>query len=385
MDGRALIITYHHSYSYGACLQAWATWKIIESMGFDTSFIDYRNEVEEASLGKTTAFFLKKGQIIDACKTAARNVMGYRRFASLGFDEFHCSLPKTEERYEYCEQLDSIDCDVLAVGSDQVWNPSLSGSLDPAFLLSFGRAGKRLSMASSMGNHIVGDVREFALLRDSLRSFSGISVRERHTKQQVDRIAGVDSYLCPDPTLMLDPATWRAFAKKPEGIEEDARYVLVFTLNLRSRGEEEAWHRYAELLGLPVYRIINNRYRGRFVDRNLRGVTPWEFVWLMDHAQFVCTDSYHGTAFSVSLETPFALFPSKTGNNVRMDELLNETGLRDRSDDLSGGMVARTADFSFAAETLRRRRTEAYEWLSSILDDCNDDEYGVVQCTSKKQ
>ena len=48
-------------------------------------------------------------------------------------------------------------------------------------------------------------------------------------------------------------------------------------------------------------------------------------------------------------------------------------------------MVARTADFSFAAETLRRRRTEAYEWLSSILDDCNDDEYGVVQCTSKKQ
>ncbi|MBX9034605.1 polysaccharide pyruvyl transferase family protein [Gordonibacter massiliensis] len=346
----------------------------MESMGLDTAFIDYRNRIEELSLGKTATFFLKRRQVVDACKTAIRNAMGYRSFALRGFKEFHRCLPKTEKRYEDREQLNDIDCDVLAVGSDQVWNPSISGSLDPAFLLGFGHAKKRLSVASSMGNHVVTDPNESSLLRGSLCSFSGVSVREFHTKQQVDRIAGVDSYLCPDPTLMLESAIWRDFAKKPKDVEENAQYLLVFTLNTRSKEEEEAWRRYSKSMGLPVYRIINNRYRGRFIDRNLHGVTPWEFVWLIDHARFVCTDSYHGTAFSVALQTPFALFPSKTGNNVRMNELLEETKLRDRSDNLDGEMVAQVVDFHFAAEVLRKRRSEALEWLSAVLGGLNDGE-----------
>lgn len=372
MKRKALIFTYHNSFSYGACLQAWATWKIMESMGFSTAFVDYRNQVEEESLGKTGTFFLKRGQVTKACKTAARNAMGYRRFAQIGFGQFHQELPKTKERYNNSEQLEGINCDVMIVGSDQVWNPALSGTLDPAFLLSFGQSEKRLSMASSMGNHVVSDPREAALLCDSLKRFSGVSVRELHTKQQVDHIAGIDSYLFPDPTLMLDPETWRQSAIKPKDVEEDARFVLVFTLNIRSRKEEEAWRRYSDSIDAPVYRIINNRYRGRFVDKNLHGVTPWEFVWLIDHAQFVCTDSYHGTAFSISLETPFALFPSKTGNNVRMLELLEETGLSDRCDDLSGGQVPQAVDFGPASTRLQKRRSEARTWLSSICMNDND-------------
>lgn len=362
---KALVVTYHNSYSYGACLQAWATWKLFDSLGIDANFIDYKNPIEEESLGVRVSYFLKKGDMKKALKTAARNAMGYREYAQKGFSEFHRSLPKTSASYRSLESLKSVQADILVVGSDQMWNPAISGGIDPVFLLDFGSADVKLSLATSMGNYDLDEGEETEAFKKALAIMDHISVREKHTKKQVDRISGRDAFLCIDPTLMVRPETWRDFSKKPVGVGSEP-YLLVFTLNTRSKEEERAWMAYSDRLDLPVYRIINNRFLSKGINENLRGVAPQEFVWLVDHAGFVCTDSFHGTAFSINLETPFVTFPSKTGNNVRMLELLDLLHLPSRFDALDS-MVDTNIRFEPSRDALEHKREESLAWLKNAV------------------
>ena len=66
--------------------------------------------------------------------------------------------------------------------------------------------------------------------------------------------------------------------------------------------------------------------------------TPFELVWLIDHATLVLTDSFHGLAFSINMETPFLALSNRT-NNVRLTELLGGMGLSSRMVDESGSEV----------------------------------------------
>lgn len=53
-----------------------------------------------------------------------------------------------------------IEADALIVGSDQVWNPFITGGIEPAFFLQFGKATRRLSLASSLGSHIYNEIEQ---------------------------------------------------------------------------------------------------------------------------------------------------------------------------------------------------------------------------------
>lgn len=366
MSKQARIITYHNSYSYGACLQAWATCALLEEFGFEARLIDYKNLHEEESLGKSSWYFIKRGRFRESLKIGIRNIMGYKRFAHNGFDAFHSKMNKTIESYSSLEELSSIKTDCLVAGSDQVWNPAITGLLDPAFLLDFGEADKRVSIASSMGNAVIDKEADRALIKQCLSRFSGISVREHHTKRQVDDIVNTDSFVCLDPTLLLNPVVYNDFEERPN-IAPVMPYILVFTLNSRSTLEEEAWTEYSTLLQMPVYRIINNRYCGKGIKKNLHGVSPCEFVWLIRNAAFVCTDSFHGTAVSIAMQTPFALFPSKTGNNVRMQELLKTTKLLSQMDNLDGERAPVNVDFSYANSILEEKREEFRKWFQAVI------------------
>lgn len=358
---QAYIITYHNSYSYGACLQAYASQAVLEKLGFDACFVDYHNPHEDDSLGKSALSLLAKGSVRGAASTCLRNILGYRRYSHKAFDAYHKTVPKTPVRSRSLDGFQELASDLLLVGSDQMWNASISGGLDPAFMLDFGKANKRISLATSMGNYKFTD-EDAVLARRCLSRFTAISVREYHTKEQVKAITGKDAYVCLDPTLLLSADDWRCFAERPSRVE-DEQYLLVFTVDNYPERAWKVWNRHARELGVPVYRIANNLLPVSRVDRTLRGVTPREFVWLIDRAAYVVTDSFHGTAFSVNLETPFTVIPNKRGNNIRMKELLGLVGFSDRFDDLTGAGCSVEVDFDIAIERLKIRRAECLDWL----------------------
>lgn len=362
----AHIITYHNSYSYGACLQAHASQVVLEKLGFGVRFVDYHNPYEDDSLGKSMWGLLAKGNVKGAASTGLRNVLGYRRYALKAFGTFHKAVPKTSVCSRSLDDFQDLASDLLVVGSDQMWNASISGGLDSAFMLDFGQAERRISLATSMGNYVFTDD-DTELARRCLSHFTAISVRERHAKEQVDTVTGGNAFICLDPTLLLSARDWRSFARKPKGIG-DERYLLVFTVDNRPERAWKVWDHHARKLGVPVYRMANSRVPVSRVDKTFRGMTPQEFVWLIDHAAHVVTDSFHGTAFSLNLETPFTVIPNKQGNNVRMTELLELVGLPERFDDLGGAECPSSVDFTEATMRLADKRSECTSWLADAVN-----------------
>lgn len=361
--GSAHIITYHNSYSYGACLQAHASQAVLEKMGFTVRFVDYHNPYEDDSLGKSAWSLLFRGNLSGAISTGAHNVLGYRYYAHKAFADFHATIPKTPVCSRTVLDFQNLESDLLVVGSDQLWNASISGGLDPAFLLDFGCAVKRISLATSMGNYkFTQEDRELA--RRCLTRFSAVSVREKYAKEQVDALIGRASFICLDPTLLLTAEEWRGFAKKPKGVEEGEKYLLLFTIDNRPERACRVWESCAKKLNVPVFRISNNFVPVSGVDKTLRGVTPQEFVWLIDRAAYVVTDSFHGSAFSLNLETPFTVIPNKLGNNIRMTELLESLGLVDRFYALDSHSVDTDVSFGAARVSLAQRRSSCIDWLT---------------------
>lgn len=114
---------------------------------------------------------------------------------------------------------------------------------------------------------------------------------------------------------------------------------------------------------MPVYRIANNYIPVSGVDRTLRGITPQEFVWLIDHAAYVVTDSFHGTAFSLNLETPFTVIPNKQGNNNRMTDLLESLNLMNRFSPVAGDHINLDMSFSNARASLAQKRDACIAWV----------------------
>lgn len=362
----AAIVTYHRSWNYGACLQAYASLKVFENLGFEAALVNYVNVDEEP---KTALDYLMSGKVNSAVSTAIKDALfGCRRNALKAFDSFHGALKRTSS-VGCARDLAGLAVDLLVAGSDQIWNPEISGGkLDPVFMLDTDVFAKKISFASSAGSHRFTDCEQKELKR-VLGDYDAVSVREDFLGDQIKEISGLQPYKCLDPTLMLTSSQWALEERKPRDIEEGEEYILAFTLKSNDKDGAGFWSQLSEDMGLPVWRLTNNSYKEKGVDRQLLGMTPQEFLWLIHHASFVVTDSFHGTAFSISYSTPFATLPSKSGNNARMLDLLACCGLSDRFVDDS--VYHRMSDciFSQASEYLTVKRAECLVWLERAANE----------------
>lgn len=277
MSNNNYLLTFHMTWSYGACLQAFATLEALKNVGCKAEILNFINPHERK--GNETPFqLIKEGDFKAGFIAAAKNIIFQRaKLHARAFEKFHSRLPRTERAYTSCAQMADIEADALIVGSDQVWNPFITGGIEPAFFLQFGKATRRLSLASSLGSHTYNEI-EQQEIREYLNKFDAISVREAHAVEQIAPLTDKPVFRCLDPTLLLDREYWRAFSQKPEGFKGNERYILVFNLASRTDKEMELWKRFSIDSGLPLWRISNNTFKDKVFDRLLLGMTPEEFV-----------------------------------------------------------------------------------------------------------
>lgn len=359
-----LLITYHKSLSYGACLQSWASQKILTDSGRRVKFIDFENTYESRQKG--LSFLLHDTPVRSAATVAKKIFYKYDKYKEVAFSQHERDLPVTKEKYSNVREMDEVEASVLVVGSDQVWNPAISGDLEEAFFLNFGKANKRVSMASSMGNHCFS-TEEKERVRKWLTRFNAISVREQHALKQIQSLTDKEPSLLADPTLLIEPAIWRDYYQSwryKDSIPN--RYILAFTFTGASENQEEAFVYYSQLLQLPVVRIMLNTYKSKNVHYVASGPTPKEFISLIDNAELVITNSFHGVAFSVSMNTSFVYLP--TNNSVRIDELLEKTGLTDRRAAVKGSYpIIEPLNFDRVNEVLSHERQKGIAWVRRAI------------------
>lgn len=368
---RIKTITCHDVYNYGASLQAYALQHYLQSQGHKVKIIDYtpnylRNQYKFWFVPKKSRYYQKamKNPLLRfmlCCYFAPRRFSTYGRKKK--FDAFKRNFLQLTNRYvTYQALVDSPpDADIYIAGSDQIWNSALPNGRDAAYFLHFGSNKiKRISYAASFGISIIAN--EFKELNSKwLKMFDAISVRE-HTGLSILASMNINSGVeVLDPVYLLSLKQWREFAGEKPIIKDP--YILVYDLYLNdSRMRLEA-ERLSEKFHLKIV-SIDGLLKCQYAEKNISNAGPKEFVNLIAYADYVITNSFHGTSFSLILNRRFAVY-YKYDNISRIANILNHL-------ELSRCLNVEQPDYNFCWEEINNRLRKmiafSYEYLSENLN-----------------
>lgn len=328
---RAGLITFHFAHHYGAQLQAYATMKAIQALGWDCEIIDYRLP----HTTRTNRLF-KSGASVRGMASNAHTALHYapfrRRFER--FEAFVAQEMKLSSKgYTDFDALkkDPPAYDVYVSGSDQIWNPYIyqDKQFDRAFLLDFVREGRRISYAPSLGVPSLPEDKGEELKR-FLAPFSALSVREKRGQTLIKSLTGRDAQVVLDPTLLLNGTDWGALASPPK---VTGPYILCYFVS--DAGEVAPYvQALAQKTGYPIVQLAGTRKKLPGTSELIFDAGPREFLGLFQHAAYVCTNSFHGAAFSLQFDKPFftSMSPKERAEPTysRIYSLLSRLGCADR-------------------------------------------------------
>ena len=348
------MLTFHSAHNYGALLQCHALYNELVQYG-ECEVIDYLSNQHDYRLIRRY-----KGW-----KNQLRAMMKYtllkKRYNLMNdfIAEFHCTEPY--DRITFAKH--SFEDCVCVVGSDQVWS-CRPNSYDKAFFLSGVKAKKKIAYAASMGrSEIPAGLKEE--VGQALSAFSAISVREKSAAALLKKTYDLSVKAVLDPVFLQKTEAWRQ-EERPLGVP--SKYILVYFLEVPANAKEvlESLKRKMHLPVLAITTINSGRKYG--ADQDLIAVGPREFLWLFDHAKFVVTSSFHGTAFSIVFEKQFYTLP-KRDTAERMVDLLNSLGLQNRiiksSNDIRNEMI----DYKTVNLILQELKTKSKEFIRGALMD----------------
>lgn len=371
--------------NYGAELQAYATVCKLRQMGYNAEIIDYlyyksymfKDTAMSAPLLKmgkkeSLLYWLKYRVINTLISKIGTSMILSVKNRKRRFKLFHEeNTPFSKKQYRSMDELYTNPpfYDIYITGSDQVWNPVASSSIEPYFL-TFTKS-KKISYASSFGvEKIQPDLRY--KIGQWLSEYAHISVREQNACAMVKDFCGKEAVFVLDPTLLLNKEQWLQVANKLPNIPE--HYVLIYQLST-SPAIVDLARRIGKEKNIPVFRITKRAYmvEGNDGVTNILDAGPAEFISLIDGADYVITNSFHGTAFSVNFGKPFySVISAKKKNNSRLESLLGLVGLSSRiikdSEDMKVLDYNYSIDFDSLQERLSRARKESEKYLKEAIE-----------------
>jgi hypothetical protein len=378
------IITIQKS-NFGGCLQSYALWTYIESIGYNCEIIDlyrpvmkgYKNETNLLSFTTTRKNVQSKSikPFIIRIYSLLQNYIRQRNYKynfinNKNFELFN-SLIKYSQPYKSIDSLykNPPEYDIYITGSDQVWNPDMPFENEP-YLLTFAPIGKKLiAYASSFGRVNLPD--EFKInYKKCLEKYDLISVREETGQKIIGEIAGMKSNLVIDPTMLLDVNYWQIISTQPDIMQ---KYLFCFSLNSNSELIKYA-SKICKNNKLVLVIISNNMfdYEGvKTINKNDSG--PKEWLGLIENAEIVITDSFHGTVFSILFNRQFQSFIDKSKNKVhlgtRIENILNKLSLESQLiNNLSIEKEISKIEYSKVNAKLEQLRMESKNFIDNALE-----------------
>lgn len=348
------IITFHRAINYGAVLQTYALQRALKHIGVASEVIDYRTSSIEAMYNPWSLRTVKSLQFYPG-------ILKKKRFFK--FLDQNINMSESCQSEEILASSES-DYDLFITGSDQVWCKKCACD-DPAFFLDFVKnPKKKKSYAASIGSAIMDN--ELAdMYKGLLEDYDEISVREESAKTLLqDSVFTKNIHVHVDPTLLLDSEKWdKVRAKKVE----KRPYILVYTVLGQYKLFNEA-KKLSEKTGLPII-YLNDKVLKREKGLKYRmAVSPEQFVGYFAEAEYVLTNSFHGTAFSIIYKKQFKVEIEAVGRrNIRAEELLKKLGIQDRELNEEGVLTIDTAiDWESVGNKLLEERQLAYDYLKRI-------------------
>lgn len=326
--------------NYGSYLQAYALQHVINKIG-------YNNEIIDDSRIVKAKYYTSLG-IFGKLKFLIKRLMGLNEPIGLSDSErdilyknFKNSFLKINDSFFDLNEL-SDKYDVFIAGSDQIWFPD-DKVYNSFYYLSFTQ-NKKISYAPSVG--VVTYPQKYkSIVKQHIEQFSHISVREGKGKELLSTFVDKDIKVCLDPTLLLTKDEWKEVAASTS---ISYPYILLYMLSFNE--EYLVWAKsYASQKGIKLISISTGVEYEPYVDE-IFTAGPSEFISLINNAEEILTDSFHGTVFSILHHKKFITFKrfkdtQSNNQNSRLYNLFRLTGIENRF--LSEGELNTFPDFKY--------------------------------------
>lgn len=220
---------------------------------------------------------------------------------------------------QWVEQFDCFFC-----GSDQIWNPTYATTSELMFL-SFAKD-RSVSIAPSFGLQTLTEEAKKKYGK-WLQYVKVLSVREESGQKLIHELTHRNAELLLDPTMALERDQWDALASKPT-CSLPKKYLLCYFLGRIDRTCQRRVRELAAKKGLEIVRLFDVE------SPEYYALDPAEVLFCIRNAEYVATDSFHGTVFSILYHKSFTVFERNEGSlNMfsRIDTLLRFFGLTART------------------------------------------------------
>jgi hypothetical protein len=298
------IITVYDSLNYGSYFQALASMTELSKYGN----VDFVNIKHQNILNQTLERIIK-----DSVRLRFNS-------AVLEKKKYHV-FKKAHQIFKVVDKKNISQDDYLVFGSDEIWNISREKIRRSKEFFGVGFSNKnKIALAPSVNNTTFEQLYESSYIKDELMKFSHISARDRYTKKNIDRLAETNCSLVADPTMMFTKDFYKSYQKKIK----NEKYIVLYTYG--SMLNKKVIEKIRDFAESEKCRIISLGKWFGFCDECI-AASPGEFLGYIDDAEYVFTDTFHGTVFSILYEKQFVSFSS---GNVKVEETLNILNLKER-------------------------------------------------------
>lgn len=386
MDKKIGVCCVFNHRNYGSMLQTLATLEKLERMGYDYEIIHYTKKLTLDLLLRSV------DRIPEEIKTRVRRKNKNKKMSNYPeiidsikvrnsyFDDFRRTrFTKVSQPYNTFKELQAAAeaYSAVLVGSDQLWVPR--GYSTGFFNLLFVPENvPKLAYATSFGVSEIPKNKKKAA-KYFLDRMDYISVRELRASEMIKELTGREVPTVVDPTILFTGEEWKGIIKEKTVIDNE-KYIFCYFLgnNPEQRLEVEKLKRETG------YKIVFIPHLDEFIesdikfgDMQLYNVGPEEFVNLIRNAEYVCTDSFHGSVFSILNHKKFVTFnrfkaSDKNSRNSRIDSLLKQTGLTERR--YAGSLInqiEKDIDYDKVEDRLSGMRAQSVKYLDMALKSIN--------------
>lgn len=274
-----------------------------------------------------------------------------RDFAN--FKKAHIAL-HNDELQAFSGFSSEFEADIYIVGSDQIWNDG--GSLNEQnaangkhwldlYTLNFlppNHKSKKIAYAASFGKREFASEFEKAYFQKVLVKFDAISLRETHNIATLSKI-NLKSICVPDPTQLLTKRDYEKLinlsvekgeldrAKSDDKMREKS--VFVYMLGNETSMDKDEVMQFLSTKESVIYANANVDFSCAWDYKCDFAPTPQEWIACVRDCKLMITNSFHGCAFAITMQTPFVALKLGGGAepmNTRFEQLFEIFGLQNR-------------------------------------------------------
>lgn len=371
------IISMQRICNYGSFLQAYGLKKMIESLGHEVVFIDYKAGKPLMRSGKDKAKYVissaKKKSIRAVSKSKSISALlpndyWYTTRSYSNYNKIFWPALGLTPKKQYHTKVDT-----LVIGSDEVFNCLQSNpdvGFSPDLFGDKANADKIITYAASFGNvtyDALVDAGVDKKIKSLVSRYDAVSVRDKNSLSIMQSfLPNMQISENLDPVLMFDYSRRK---KRPVDISD---YIIVYAY--RGRISEEEAAAIKAFAKAENKKIVSIGGYHSFADKYVQ-TSPIHVLDYFENADYVISDTFHGTIFSIISHTKFGVLVREGhgrvyGNSEKLTDLLcrldSESRIIRSIDDLSI-IVKSDFDFNHTDEIIKRERSKTMQYLKNNL------------------